>query len=61
MSKWSDFEIGKKGRLAEPLVLKERATHYEPISWEDAFQLIANELNSLNSPDEAIFYTSGRV
>lgn len=61
MSKWSDFEIGKKGRLAAPLVLKEGATHYEPISWDDAFGLIAKELNSLNSPDEAIFYTSGRT
>ncbi|HEY6047349.1 MAG TPA: FdhF/YdeP family oxidoreductase, partial [Pyrinomonadaceae bacterium] len=31
------------------------------IAWEDAFALIAGELNSLSSPDEAIFYTSGRT
>ena len=37
------------------------ATHYEPVSWEDAFELIAGELNSLNYPDQAIFYTSGRT
>jgi molybdopterin-dependent oxidoreductase alpha subunit len=35
--------------------------HYEPISWDDAFTLIANELNALASPDEAAFYTSGRA
>ena len=43
------------------MILRENATHYEPISWDDAFTLIANELNELSSPDEAIFYTSGRT
>jgi molybdopterin-dependent oxidoreductase alpha subunit len=61
MLQWSDFEIGKKGRLAEPMVLRENDTHYRPISWEAAFQMIADELNALESPDEAIFYTSGRT
>ena len=61
MGTWSDFELGKKGRLAEPLLLKENATHYEPVSWEDAFQLIATSLNELDTPDEAVFYTSGRT
>ncbi|MCB0579411.1 MAG: FdhF/YdeP family oxidoreductase [Phaeodactylibacter sp.] len=61
MLRWSDFEIGKKGRLAEPMVLREGATHYAPISWEAAFRLIAEELNGLASPDEAVFYTSGRT
>ncbi|RKQ49219.1 molybdopterin-dependent oxidoreductase alpha subunit [Roseivirga pacifica] len=61
LSELSDFELGKKGRLLEPLVLEEGATHYKPIKWEDAFQLIADELNKLPSPDEAIFYTSGRT
>lgn len=58
---WSDFELGKAGRLAEPMVLRKGASHYEPISWDDAFQLTAQELNSLAHPDEAIFYTSGRT
>ena len=57
----SDFEIGKLGRLTEPLVLEEGSNHYQPISWKEAFKLIANELNALNSPDEALFYTSGRT
>ncbi|MFK7899596.1 MAG: FdhF/YdeP family oxidoreductase [Cyclobacteriaceae bacterium] len=61
MGTWTDFELGKKGRLTEPMVLREGATHYEPISWNDAFNLIGKELNRLKSPDEASFYTSGRT
>ena len=57
----SDYEIGRKGRIAEPMWLPEGATHYQPITWEDAFKKIAIALNSLASPDEAIFYTSGRT
>ncbi len=61
IARWSDFEIGKKGRLAEPMMLRVGATNYEPITWEAAFQLIAKELKVLHSPDEAVFYTSGRT
>ena len=57
----SDLWLGKQGRLTHPMRLREGATHYEPITWDDAFALIAAELNSLNHPDEAIFYTSGRT
>ncbi len=61
LSELSDFEIGKKGRIAQPVYLPKGATHYQPISWENAFQKIAQQLNQLSSPDEAIFYTSGRT
>ena len=61
MSTWSDFEIGKSGRITQPVFLKEGSDNYEEISWKDAFNLIGKELNSLDSPDEAIFYTSGRT
>lgn len=57
----SDFEIGKKGRLGEPMVLRPNSDKYEPISWENAFSLIAENLAKLGSPDEAAFYTSGRT
>jgi molybdopterin-dependent oxidoreductase alpha subunit len=57
----TDYEIGKKGRVAEPMYLPKGATHYQPISWDDAFKKIGDELNALNSPDEAVFYTSGRT
>lgn len=57
----NDYEIGKKGRIAQPMYLPKDSTHYQPISWDDAFQKIAATLNGLDSPDEAIFYTSGRT
>jgi molybdopterin-dependent oxidoreductase alpha subunit len=57
----SDFWLNEQGRLTHPMVLKEGSDHYEPISWEQAFSLLASELNSLGSPREAAFYTSGRA
>ena len=57
----SDQWLGAQGRLTHPMLLSRGATHYEPISWDDAFELLADELNSLNYPDQAIFYTSGRT
>jgi molybdopterin-dependent oxidoreductase alpha subunit len=61
LAQLSDYEIGKKGRIAQPMFLPKGATHYQPITWDAAFQKIATELNALASPDEAIFYTSGRT
>ncbi len=61
LSKLSDYEIGKKGRITHPMVVYPGKNHYEKISWKDAFNLIGEKLNSLKSPDEAIFYTSGRT
>ena len=57
----SDFWLGDQGRLTEPMILRAGATHYEPVAWDEAFQLIAHELRTLPSPHEAIFYTSGRT
>ena len=57
----TDFELGKSGRLAGPMVLEKGATHYKPISWEDAFNKVGDHLNALDNPDEAVFYTSGRT
>src|SRR5438046_8861517 len=56
-----DYWLGKQGRITNPMVLRRGATNYEEINWNDAFALIAGELNSLDHPDEAIFYTSGRT
>lgn len=61
LSQLNDYAIGHLGRLTDPMYLPEGGTHYEPITWEAAFQKIANHLNSLESPDEAAFYTSGRL
>ena len=61
LSQLNDYEIGKKGRVAEPMYKPAGGTHYEPISWEGAFELMAKRLNELPSPHDAIFYTSGRT
>ncbi len=57
----SEFWLGKQGRITEPMVLREGATHYEPIAWDDAFTMMAGHLNRLDTPDEAVFYTSGKT
>jgi molybdopterin-dependent oxidoreductase alpha subunit len=57
----SDYWLNGQGRLTSPMVRRANATHYEPIAWSDAFTLIADELNSLDSPDQASFYTSGKT
>lgn len=61
LAKLDDMEIGKKGRIAQPMYLPKGGTHYQPISWYDAFHKIGDKLNSLTSPNEAAFYTSGRT
>lgn len=61
LAKLTDFEIGRKGRLTQPMFMPKGGTHYQPISWDDAFKKIAYHLNALASPHEAAFYTSGRT
>jgi molybdopterin-dependent oxidoreductase alpha subunit len=61
LSRQSDYWLNSQGRLTHPMLLRRGATHYEPVAWDEAFALIAAELNQLDSPDEAVFYTSGRA
>ena len=58
---WTDYELGQQGRLAEPLFKPKGATHYQAISWDELFLKIGTHLKSLASPDDAVFYTSGRT
>ena len=68
-SKWSVEELSRKsdrwlnsqGRLTHPMVLNPESLHYEPVSWNSAFNIIAEHLSALDNPNEAIFYTSGRT
>ena len=57
----SDYWLNQQGRLTSPMVRHANATHYQPITWPEAFTMIADELNSLDSPDQAAFYTSGKT
>ncbi|HEX4796742.1 MAG TPA: FdhF/YdeP family oxidoreductase [Humisphaera sp.] len=61
LSKQSDYWLEQQGRLVHPMVLRAGGSHYQPIDWDDAIKFIAKELNKLSSPDEAVFYTSGRT
>ncbi|MFJ8633398.1 FdhF/YdeP family oxidoreductase [Streptomyces sp. NPDC093568] len=57
----SGYWLGQQGRLTHPMYLPEGGTHYEPVSWERAFDIVAEEITALASPGEAVFYTSGRT
>jgi molybdopterin-dependent oxidoreductase alpha subunit len=57
----SEYWLGQQGRLTSPMMLREGASHYEPIEWDAAFNHVAAALNQLRSPHEAAFYTSGKT
>ncbi|HEY9437638.1 MAG TPA: FdhF/YdeP family oxidoreductase [Streptomyces sp.] len=57
----SGYWLGQQGRITQPVYLAEGADHYRPVTWERAFAIVAEELTALDSPDEAVFYTSGRT
>ncbi|WP_405758531.1 FdhF/YdeP family oxidoreductase [Streptomyces sp. NBC_01420] len=57
----SGYWLGQQGRITQPVYLPEGADRYEAVTWERAFEIIAEELGALASPDEAVFYTSGRT
>jgi molybdopterin-dependent oxidoreductase alpha subunit len=56
-----EYWLSQQGRLTHPMVLRAGDDHYRPIGWDDAYRLIAEELRALGSPNEALFYTSGRT
>jgi len=59
--KLSAFQLGKLGRIDQPYIKIKGEDHFHPISWDEAFHKIADKLQSLGHPNEAIFYTSGRT
>jgi molybdopterin-dependent oxidoreductase alpha subunit len=61
LSERSDWWLEEQGRLTEPMVKRAGSDYYEPISWSGAVGVVADQLNALDSPDQAIFYTSGRT
>jgi molybdopterin-dependent oxidoreductase alpha subunit len=61
LDRHSEHWLGQQGRITHPMIKKPGAAHYEPIEWDAALRLIGAQLNSLKSPNEAIFYTSGRT
>ena len=61
LSEQSDYWLNKQGRLTHPMFLDKESSHYMPISWSDAFELITSKINSMEHPDRSVFYTSGRT
>ncbi|MBO9705766.1 MAG: formate dehydrogenase, partial [Arthrobacter sp.] len=61
LADWTDFDLENQGRLTEPMVYDPETDHYVPITWQEAFALVGDELRGLDSPDEATYYTSGRL
>ena len=61
LSKLTDRDQNNTGRLTHPMVKRPGDNHYSAIAWPDAFDLIAKELNACKTPDEAVFYTSGKI
>jgi molybdopterin-dependent oxidoreductase alpha subunit len=56
-----DQWLEAQGRLTQPMIRRDGASHFAPISWDEAFALLGRELRALANPDQAIFYTSGRT
>jgi molybdopterin-dependent oxidoreductase alpha subunit len=61
LATWSSYALEDAGRLTDPMVYDAETDHYIPITWENAFKLVGDTLQSLQSPHEATFYTSGRL
>jgi len=61
LSEKSDYWLNKQGRLTQPMILKSGKNHYQPISWDGAFELISKRIISLENPNRAAYYTSGRT
>jgi molybdopterin-dependent oxidoreductase alpha subunit len=61
LSRWSDYALENEGRLTEPMVYDAASDHYVPITWKDAFALVGRTLRGLDDPNQASFYTSGRL
>jgi molybdopterin-dependent oxidoreductase alpha subunit len=61
MLKQTDFWLEELGRIMHPMIRRKGSDFYEPIAWQEAFDLIGHELRSLESPNQASFYTSGRA
>jgi len=59
--KQSDFWLESQGRITHPMRYNSDTDHYEPVTWQEAFNLVAKHLNGLSSPHQAEFYTSGRA
>jgi molybdopterin-dependent oxidoreductase alpha subunit len=57
----SDFWLNSQGRIAQPMIRKSGSNHYQPIDWDDAFDLITEHIQTMDHPERGVYYTSGRT
>src|SRR5690606_19097826 len=57
----SEYWLGQQGRLVQPVYKPRGRDQYQPIGWDQAFDVVARHLRGLAGPDQATFYTSGRT
>lgn len=61
LSRQSDYWLEYQGRITHPMRYNPTTDHYVETTWVEAFALIGQHLRSLDSPNQAEFYTSGRA
>ena len=59
--KRSDFWLNSQGRISQPMIRKSGSNQYQPIDWDDAFDLISEHIQTMNHPERGVYYTSGRT
>lgn len=61
LQQWDDHSLEKSGRITQPMFFDGNNDHYQAITWDEAYEIIADNLKKLASPNEALLYTSGRA
>ena len=56
LSHQTDHWLGKQGRLTHPMVLRAGSRHYEPVAWDDAFELLLKEAGETGTISLGTFY-----
>ncbi|MBC3381703.1 FdhF/YdeP family oxidoreductase [Serratia fonticola] len=57
----SDYFLEYQGRLTHPMRYDAKTDRYQPITWPDAFKLIASHIQAMDNPNQIELYTSGRA
>lgn len=60
LARRSDAWLSAQGRLTQPMYRPPDGTHYQPISWDEAFAVLARHLRE-TTPERTAFYTSNRT
>ncbi|MGY4541526.1 formate dehydrogenase major subunit [Arthrobacter sp. UYNi723] len=60
LSTKTEYWLGNQGRITHPMVVRSGETHYSPIAWQEAFDLIGEHVLA-STPERTVFYTSGRT